>query len=95
MAVLGWLLLRSWQDVVLHSRAIPWHGLFRGFRLLAVAAVVGYAGNSLVHPHSWVQLGFAAVGMTTLMCIIVVALEPPLLEVAQQILRLVRAKQKA
>lgn len=94
LALFGWLLLRNWQDIVLHSRTIPWRGLLRGVRLLAAAAIVGCTGSALLHPGSWFHLALSAIGLTLLMCVIVLMLEPPLLEVAQQILRLLRAQRK-
>ncbi len=95
LAVFGWLLLRNWQDIVLHSRVIPWNALLRGLRLVVAAFLVGWAGSELLHPGSWFQLGLAAMGMTTLMTLLVVWLEPTLWEIALQALHVVRARRQA
>lgn len=93
LLVLGVLLLRIWQETVLRSRAIPWNGLLRGARLLLAAGAVGWGGSVLLHPTTWLELGLAAAGITTLMVLFVLLLEPAMLEIAQQALHVVRARQ--
>jgi hypothetical protein len=92
LALVGWLLLRIWQETVLRSRAIPWNGLLRGARLLLVAGVVGWGGSALLHPTTWFELGLAAAGVTMLMVLLVLLLEPPLFEIAQQALHIVHRR---
>jgi hypothetical protein len=77
---------------VLRSRAIPWNGLLRGARLLLVAGAVGWGGSALLHPTTWLELGLAAAGVTALMVLVVLLLEPSLFEIAQQALHVVRAR---
>ena len=92
LLLLGWLLVRNWQDIILHSRHIPWNGLLRGVRLLFSAGVVGWGGNILLHPTTFLQLALDAMAITGLMSILLFVLEPTLLEVAKQTLHVVRAR---
>jgi len=95
LVLLGWLLLRNWQDIVMHSREIPWNALVRGAKLLLAAGVVGWGGSTLLHPTTWLGLGLSAAAVTAVMLVVVVLLEPPLIEIAQQALHIVRAPRKA
>jgi Na+-driven multidrug efflux pump len=93
MVGFSWLLLRLWRDTVFHSRMIPWHGLLRGARLLMVAGMLGWGGSVLLHPSTWLQLALSATAVTAVMILLVLFLEPTLLEIASQTLRIMRTRQ--
>jgi Na+-driven multidrug efflux pump len=94
LVLMGWLLMRNWQDIVLQSRAIPWNGLARGAKLLLAAGVVGWGGSVMLHPTTWLQLGIAATIVAAIVSMLVLFLEPSLLGIAFQVLQIVRPPRK-
>jgi hypothetical protein len=95
VVLLGWLLMRNWQDIVWHSRVIPWSAFGHGARLLVAAGIVGWAGSVFLHPTTWIGLTFSAVAVVAVIVPIVLLLEPGLFSIAAQALRILQRGKKS